>query len=40
MIRRRFLGPVQPGGAIDALMDRFDNLYGDLPSNGARWGSP
>jgi predicted TIM-barrel fold metal-dependent hydrolase len=23
-------GPVAPGGAIDALMDRFPNLYGDL----------
>lgn len=23
-------GPVAPGGAIDALMDRFDHLYGDL----------
>jgi hypothetical protein len=23
-------GPVVPGGAIDALMDRFPNLYGDL----------
>lgn len=22
--------PVQPGGAIDSLMDRFSNLYGDL----------
>jgi len=22
--------PVEPGGAIDALMDRFPNLYGDL----------
>lgn len=28
-------GPVAPGGAIDALMDRFDNLYGDLSSSGA-----
>lgn len=23
-------GPVAPGGAVDALMDRFPNLYGDL----------
>jgi predicted TIM-barrel fold metal-dependent hydrolase len=23
-------GPVVPGGAIDALMDKFPNLYGDL----------
>lgn len=23
-------GPVAPGGAIDALMDRYPNLYGDL----------
>ncbi len=28
-------GPVAPGGAIDALMDRFANLYGDLSSSGA-----
>jgi len=28
-------GPVQPGGAIDGLMDRFPNLYGDLSSSGA-----
>jgi len=28
-------GPVQPGGAIDELMDRFPNLYGDLSSSGA-----
>jgi predicted TIM-barrel fold metal-dependent hydrolase len=28
-------GPVAPGGAIDQLMDRFDNLYGDLSSSGA-----
>jgi predicted TIM-barrel fold metal-dependent hydrolase len=28
-------GPVAPGGAIDALMDRFPNLYGDLSSSGA-----
>lgn len=23
-------GPVTPGGAIDLLMDKFDNIYGDL----------
>jgi predicted TIM-barrel fold metal-dependent hydrolase len=23
-------GPVTPGGALDALFDRFPNLYGDL----------
>lgn len=23
-------GPVQPGGAIDALMDKYPNIYGDL----------
>ena len=28
-------GPVALGGAIDALMDRFPNLYGDLSSSGA-----
>ncbi|MEZ6076598.1 MAG: amidohydrolase family protein [Pirellulaceae bacterium] len=28
-------GPVQPGGAIDKLMDQFPNLYGDLSSSGA-----
>jgi predicted TIM-barrel fold metal-dependent hydrolase len=28
-------GPVTPGGAIDALMDTFPNLYGDLSSSGA-----
>lgn len=28
-------GPVAPGGAIDKLMDRFRNLYGDLSSSGA-----
>jgi len=28
-------GPVQPGGAIDALMDQYPNLYGDLSSSGA-----
>ena len=28
-------GPVQPRGAIDALMDEFANLYGDLSSSGA-----
>ena len=29
--------PVAPGGAIDALMDKFPNLYGDLSgTNGAR----
>jgi uncharacterized protein len=28
-------GPVAPGGAVDALMDRFANLYGDLSSSGA-----
>jgi len=28
-------GAVAPGGAIDRLMDRFDNLYGDLSSSGA-----
>lgn len=28
-------GPVTPGGAIDRLMDQFDNLYGDLSSSGA-----
>jgi predicted TIM-barrel fold metal-dependent hydrolase len=29
------IGPVGLGGAIDALMDRFPNLYGDLSSSGA-----
>jgi predicted TIM-barrel fold metal-dependent hydrolase len=28
-------GPVAPGGAIDTLMDRHRNLYGDLSSSGA-----
>lgn len=28
-------GPVVIGGAIDALMDKFPNLYGDLSSSGA-----
>jgi predicted TIM-barrel fold metal-dependent hydrolase len=28
-------GPVAPGGAIDALMDRHRNVYGDLSSSGA-----
>ncbi len=28
-------GPVVQGGAIDLLMDRFTNLYGDLSSSGA-----
>ncbi len=28
-------GPVQPGGAIDRLMDQHPNLYGDLSSSGA-----
>jgi len=28
-------GPVAPGGAIDALMDKHANLYGDLSSSGA-----
>jgi len=28
-------GPVAPGGAIDTLMNRFPNLYGDLSSSGA-----
>lgn len=28
-------GPVAPGGAIDRLMDRYGNLYGDLSSSGA-----
>ena len=28
-------GPVAPGGAMDALIDRFGNLYGDLSSSGA-----
>jgi uncharacterized protein len=28
-------GPVAPGGAIDRLMDKFPNLYGDLSSGGA-----
>jgi predicted TIM-barrel fold metal-dependent hydrolase len=28
-------GAVAPGGAVDALLDRFDNLYGDLSSSGA-----
>ena len=23
-------GPVAPGGAIDALMDKYPNMYGDL----------
>jgi len=27
--------PVAPGGAIDALMDKYPNLYGDLSSGGA-----
>lgn len=28
-------GPVARGGAIDRLMDQFDNIYGDLSSSGA-----
>jgi predicted TIM-barrel fold metal-dependent hydrolase len=28
-------GPVAPGGAVDALMDRHANVYGDLSSSGA-----
>jgi len=28
-------GPIAPGGAIDALMDKHKNLYGDLSSSGA-----
>lgn len=28
-------GPVAPGGAIDALMEKYSNLYGDLSSSGA-----
>ncbi len=28
-------GPVIPGGAIDELMDRYPNIYGDLSSSGA-----
>ncbi|MDC0936456.1 amidohydrolase family protein [Pirellulales bacterium] len=28
-------GPVRAGGAIDRLMDKFPNLYGDLSSSGA-----
>jgi len=28
-------GRVAPGGAIDALMDKYPNLYGDLSSSGA-----
>ncbi len=28
-------GPIAPGGAIDALMDRHPNVYGDLSSSGA-----
>lgn len=28
-------GPVAPGGAIDRLMDKYPNLYGDLSSGGA-----
>jgi hypothetical protein len=28
-------GPVAKDGAIDRLMDRYDNLYGDLSSSGA-----
>jgi predicted TIM-barrel fold metal-dependent hydrolase len=28
-------GPIAAGGAIDALMERFPNLYGDLSSSGA-----
>lgn len=28
-------GKVAPGGAIDALMDKYPNLYGDLSSSGA-----
>ncbi len=28
-------GPVAPGGAVDRLMDKYPNLYGDLSSGGA-----
>ncbi|MBJ44625.1 MAG: amidohydrolase [Planctomycetaceae bacterium] len=28
-------GPVQDGGAIDRLMNKYQNLYGDLSSSGA-----
>jgi len=28
-------GPVAPGGAIDSLMEKHPNLYGDLSSSGA-----
>lgn len=28
-------GPVAPGGALDALMEAYPNLYGDLSSSGA-----
>ena len=27
--------PVRPGGAVDRLMDKYSNLYGDLSSGGA-----
>lgn len=29
------VGPIAEGGAIDRLMDRFPNLYGDLSASGA-----
>ncbi|MEX2307480.1 MAG: amidohydrolase family protein [Pirellulales bacterium] len=29
------IGPVAPGGAVDALMDAFPNVYSDLSSSGA-----
>jgi predicted TIM-barrel fold metal-dependent hydrolase len=28
-------GPVAPGGAVDRLMEKYPNLYGDLSSGGA-----
>jgi len=28
-------GPVAPGGALDRLLERFENLYADLSSSGA-----
>lgn len=28
-------GPVAPGGAIDALMEKYPNIHGDLSSSGA-----
>lgn len=37
---RRYLSapkPVTPGGALDRLMDKYSNLYGDLSEPGAYW---